>query len=117
MKPTKPADAKTPLSTAGQYILLALAGKDLHGYGIVQEILQLSEGSYRVGPGTLYDNLKKLMNARLVVDAPRVANKAKGDGRRFYQITSDGRRVLAAEMARLENLVAAHSRLKRPKNA
>lgn len=106
-----------PLSTAAQYILLALAGRDLHGYGIVQEVTQLTEGSYRIGPGTLYDNLRKLMNAGLVIDAPRAANKNKDDERRFYRITPDGRQVLATEIARLESIVAAHSRLRRPKNA
>jgi DNA-binding PadR family transcriptional regulator len=104
-----------PLSTAAQYILLALAGKDLHGYGIVQAIPQLSGGSYGLGPGTLYDNLKKLMNAGLVIDAPRGADKE--DGRRFYRITREGHKVLSSEIARLENLVAAHSRLRRPRNA
>jgi DNA-binding PadR family transcriptional regulator len=107
----------TPLSTAAQYILLSLAGKDLHGYGIVQEVLKISDGSYGVGPGTLYDNLKKLMNAGLVIDAPRAASKVKDDDRRFYRITPDGRRILSAEVARLESIVAAHSCLKRPRNA
>lgn len=106
-----------PLSTAAQYILLALAGNDLHGYGIVQEVTLLAGGSYRVGPGTLYDNLKKLMNGGLVVDAPRAANEDKEDDRRFYRITQNGRKTLAAEIARLENIVAAHSRLRRPRNA
>ena len=117
MEIVKPDPSTPPLSTAAQYILLALAGKDLHGYGIVQEVLQLSGGSYGVGPGTLYDNLKKLMNAGLVVDAPRAANKDKDDERRFYRITPDGRKTLAAEIARLENLVAVHSRLGRPRTA
>jgi DNA-binding PadR family transcriptional regulator len=115
MKTTKPEPTNSPLSSAAQYILLALADRDLHGYGIIQEIREFSEGSYAIGPGTLYDNLKKLMNAGLVADAPRAANKE--DDRRFYRITLDGRKVLAVEMARLENLVQAHSQLRRPKNA
>jgi DNA-binding PadR family transcriptional regulator len=107
-----------PLSTAAQYILLALAGKDLHGYGIIQEVTRLTEDSYRIGPGTLYDNLKKLMESDLVMDAPR-GGRGKGaeDERRFYRITQAGRSVLTAEVARLENIVAAHSRLRRPRNA
>src|SRR5271156_2200751 len=115
MNPTKSDLSPTPLSTAAQYILLALAGKDLHGYGIVQEIPQLSGGSYSLGPGTLYDNLKKLMNAGLVIDAPRGVGKE--DGRRFYRITPEGQKLLSIEVARLENLVAAHTRLRRPRNA
>jgi DNA-binding PadR family transcriptional regulator len=117
MKTTKHETSTAPLSTASQYILLALAGRDLHGYGIVQEILQLSGGSYGLGPGTLYDNLKRLMNAGLVVDAPRDANEENEDDRRFYRITPDGRQVLATEITRLENLVAVHSRLRSPRNA
>jgi len=115
MKTTKPEPAITPLSTAAQYILLALADRDLHGYGIIQDVRELSEGSYAIGPGTLYDNLKKLMNTGLVADAPRAADKE--DDRRFYRITLNGRKALAVEIARLENLVHAHSRLRRPRNA
>ncbi len=112
MKSDSPA---TPLPTAAQYILLALAGRDLHGYGIVQEVQQLSGGSYRVGPGTLYDNLKKLMAGGLVTDSRRA--EGGDDERRFYQITATGRHVLAAEVSRLQNIVAAHFRLGEPKSA
>ena len=105
----------SPLSTAAQYILLALVSKDLHGYGIVQAVPELSNGAYRLGPGTLYDNLKKLMDAGYVVDAPR--DPKAGDDRRFYRITGEGRRALSAEIARLKNLVSAHQRLQRPRNA
>lgn len=107
-----------PLSTAAQYILLALAGQDLHGYGIIQEVSRLTENTYRIGPGTLYDNLKKLMDAKLVIDAPRTRqSKAAEDDRRFYRITATGQSVLAAEVARLETIVATHARLRRPRNA
>ena len=115
MSASRPNSSLPPLTTAAQYILLALAGRDLHGYGIVQEIPKLSDGSYSLGPGTLYDNLKKLMNAGLVIDAPNGPNK--NDDRRFYRITPEGRKVLSGEIARLEGIVAAHSRLKRPRNA
>ena len=46
-----------PLSPATLHILLSLAGEDLHGYGIMQEVARQSEGKYKLGPGTLYDNL------------------------------------------------------------
>ena len=113
--------ASPPLSTAAQYILLALANEDLHGYGIIQEIARQTQGSYRVGPGTLYDNLKKLMDQKLVVDAPR---KSRGrdneDDRRLYHLTQEGRAVLSVEIDRLHSLVIeAQSRLRirRPRNA
>ena len=67
----KPETAKNPpLSSATLQILLALAGGDLHGYGIIKEVARNSDGHYKLGPGTLYDNLKKLMDAGLVSDAP-----------------------------------------------
>ena len=64
-----------PLSSATLHILLALAGGDLHGYGIIQEVARNSDGHYRLGPGTLYDNLKKLMDAGWVADAPSQKRK------------------------------------------
>ncbi len=67
-------DKTPPLSPATLHILLALAGGDLHGYGIIQEIARHSEGHYKPGPGTLYDNLKKLMDAGLVADVLKSAS-------------------------------------------
>jgi DNA-binding PadR family transcriptional regulator len=97
-------DKTSPLSPATLHILLALAGGDLHGYGIIQEVAQHSEGHYKLGPGTLYDNLKKLMDAKLVADAPR-SESAQDDERRFYRLTMDGRRALSAEIDRLQRVV------------
>jgi DNA-binding PadR family transcriptional regulator len=93
-----------PLSTAAQYILLALASEDLHGYGIIQEIARLAGDSYRIGPGTLYDNLKKLMDAQLVIDAPR-SSRDKDDDRRFYRITTAGKAALSSEVNRMQGIV------------
>lgn len=107
-----------PMSTATLYILLALANEDLHGYGIIQEIARQSGGSYRPGPGTLYDNLKKLMDQGLVIDAPR-SSLAKDEERRLYRITTSGRAALKSEVERLQSVVAAaQSRLRerRPRN-
>jgi DNA-binding PadR family transcriptional regulator len=104
-----------PLSTATLYILLALASDDLHGYGIIQEIARQSQGSYRPGPGTLYDNLKKLMDQKLVIDAPH-STRGKDDERRLYRLTSEGRTVLSSEIARLQSVVlTAQSRLRESK--
>ena len=107
------------LSTAALYILLALASEDLHGYGLIQEIARQSEGAYRIGPGTLYDNLKKLMDQKLVVDAPR-SSRAKDDDRRFYRITAAGKAALSCEVERLQSIVLeAQLRLRerKPRNA
>jgi DNA-binding PadR family transcriptional regulator len=93
-----------PLSPATLHILLALAGGDRHGYGIMQEVARQSEGQYKLGPGTLYDNLEKLMNQAIVDDVPRqLAND--DPRRRYYTLTGLGRRILSAEVARLEGVV------------
>ena len=92
-----------PLSPAILYILLSLVEQDRHGYGIMQEVERLSEGSYKLGPGTLYDNLEKLMKDALVKETPR----PPGDDdrrRRYYRLSDYGRHVLNAEVARLEGL-------------
>jgi DNA-binding PadR family transcriptional regulator len=97
------ADKFLPLAPATLHILLALAGENLHGYGIMQEILRQSEGRYKLGPGTLYDNLQRLMKQKLVeeVDSPR----GEVSRRRYYRLSSLGRGVLSAEIARLEGVV------------
>ena len=95
-----------PLSPANLYILLSLAAEDRHGYGIMQEVARQSDGQYKLGPGTLYDNLQKLMNQGIVEDAPR--RSADDDPRRrYYRMTSFGRKVLAADVERLEELIRA----------
>ena len=97
-------DKTPPLSPATLHILLALAGGDLHGYGIILEIARHSEGHYKPGPGTLYDNLKKLMDAGLVADAV-TSGSPDNDDRRFYTLTMDGHNALSIEVARLQNVV------------
>jgi DNA-binding PadR family transcriptional regulator len=89
-----------PLSPAALHILLALAGEDMHGYGIMQEIARESEGAYKLGPGTLYDNLQRLMDQAMVQEVP-----SDDPRRRIYRLTSQGRKVLSAEISRLEGVV------------
>jgi DNA-binding PadR family transcriptional regulator len=93
-----------PLSPATLHILLSLAGADLHGYAIMQEVLRQSQGQYKLGPGTLYDNLQKLIERRFVEE---LGHRAEDDDprRRYYRLTSRGRGVLAAEVSRLEGVV------------
>jgi DNA-binding PadR family transcriptional regulator len=97
-------DNDLPLAPATLHILLSLAADDLHGYAIMQEIARQSEGKYKLGPGTLYDNLQKLIRRRWVEELGRRA----GDDdprRRYYRLSSLGRGVLAAETARLAGVV------------
>jgi DNA-binding PadR family transcriptional regulator len=107
-----------PLSPAILHILLALAGEDLHGYGIMLEVARQSEGRYKLGPGTLYDNLQRLVNQGMVEEAPHPpASEAAHDDprRRYYRLTRFGREVLSADISRLEAVVRqAKSRLRAP---
>jgi len=90
-----------PLSPATFYILLALADEDRHGYGIMQEVSRQSEDKYKLGPGTFYDNLEKLIDHGMVKE---VARKSANDDprRRYYRMTGFGRKLLLAEVSRLE---------------
>lgn len=104
-------DCFLPLSPATLHILLSLAGDDLHGYAIMQEIARQSDGKYKLGPGTLYDNLQKLIERDWVQE---LGHRPADDDprRRYYRLTAAGRGVLAAETARLAEVVReARSRL------
>ena len=94
-----------PLSPAILHILLALAAEDQHGYAIMQEISRHSQGQYKIGPGTLYDNLQKMMNQGLVEESRR-AGRDEDPRRRYYRLTRLGRSVLAAEVNRLEDVLS-----------
>lgn len=93
-----------PLSPAALHILLSLAPEDLHGYGIMQEVRRQSAGQYRLGPGTLYDNLEKLMELGLVKEVVK-SSTGEDSRRRYYHLTAFGRRVLAADIERLQAVV------------
>jgi DNA-binding PadR family transcriptional regulator len=89
-----------PLSPAWLHIMVALAGQDLHGYGIMQEVAKHSDGQYKLGPGTLYDNLQKLLDQGLVQESGR--RRGEDERRRYYRLTSAGKSVVVAEIGRLE---------------
>jgi DNA-binding PadR family transcriptional regulator len=95
-----------PLPDSELEILLALADGEAHGYAIMRAVEQRSGGRTRLGPGTLYAALKRLLAARLIEEAGE-----RGDGerdqsrRRYYRLSDFGSRVLAAELDRLSALV------------
>src|SRR6266403_5041342 len=100
-----------PLAPATLHILLALAAEDLHGYGIMQEVARQSDARYKLGPGTLYDNLQRLLKQGMVAEV----GDHRGSRRRYYRLSSLGRGVLSTEIARLEGVVReARLHLKRP---
>src|SRR5580658_6163092 len=102
MKPDP--DDYLPLAPATLHILLSLAGEPMHGYGIMQEVLHQSGGRYNLGPGTLYDNLQRLMKQRLVEEVAGPAAEPSSR-RRYYRLSQLGRGVLSQEIARLDDVV------------
>jgi DNA-binding PadR family transcriptional regulator len=104
-----------PLSPASLHILLALTGGDMHGYAIMQDVLRQSEGQYKLGPGTLYDNLQKLARQGMVKELGARAGD-EDSRRRYYRLAPLGSRVLSAEISRLEGVVReAKLQLRTPK--
>jgi DNA-binding PadR family transcriptional regulator len=87
-------------------ILLALADHDLHGLGVMQEVLDRTGGRMRLWPAMLYRNLQKLEAAGLTTEVPGPPAPTAGRPR-YYHITPAGRRACAAEAARLEAFVTA----------
>ena len=95
-----------PLKPHWFHVLLSLADGDQHGYGIMQEVLERTDGKVRLWPATLYGTLKRLIDEDLIEEsARRPAAELDDARRRYYKLTAFGRRVLAAESERLEELV------------
>ena len=89
-------------------ILLALADRDLHGLGIMNDVLERTGGRMRLWPAMLYRNLGRLSDLGLVVEIAAPERSPVGGGRpRFYRITALGRRACAAEAQRLAGFVEA----------
>jgi len=97
-----------PLTPALAHILLALADCDRHGYAIMQEVERITEGAVRMGPGTLYGTIKRMMASGLIEEADERPDADLDDERRrYYRATPLGRAVLEAETARMAALVGA----------
>ena len=95
-----------PLKPNWFHVLLSLANGEQHGYGIMQEVLERTNGKVRLWPATLYGTLERLLDAGLIAEANRRPPADEDDARRrYYRLTALGRRVLAAESMRLEDLV------------
>lgn len=95
-----------PLKPHWFHVLLSLADQEQHGYGIMQEVLDRTGGKVRLWPATLYGTLKRLIEQDLIEESPARPSPERDDPRRrYYRLTSLGRRVLAAESERLEELV------------
>ena len=95
-----------PLSPAVLHILLALADEERHGYGIMREVEGRTGGRTKLGPGTLYGSIKRMLADGLIEESDERPDPAMDDQRRrYYRITDFGRRVAGAEAERLSGLV------------
>ena len=95
-----------PLPSAAFHILLALTDNELHGYGIMRQVEEQTSGSIRLGPGTLYSSLQALVEEGLIEEVDRSAAAAKGtERRRYYRLTSSGRKLAHNEANRLADLL------------
>jgi DNA-binding PadR family transcriptional regulator len=94
-----------PLTPAVFHILLALSPGERHGYAIMQEVLQSSDGKVRLGPGTLYGAIKRLLADGLIEECNDRPVAPGDERRRYYRLTDFGRRVARAEAERLAGLV------------
>lgn len=99
-------EALLPLTPTVFHILLALADGEKHGYAIMQEVEARTGGAMRMGPGTLYGSVQRMLKDGLIVEAQKRSEPVHGEERRrYYRLTSFGQRVLQAEARRLEQLV------------
>jgi DNA-binding PadR family transcriptional regulator len=106
--------AQLPLTAAVLHILLSLADGERHGYAIAQDIEEATGGEMRLGPGTLYGSIQRMLAASLIEEAPRRRRPSDEDERRrYYRMTAFGHRVLELELRRLARVVriARHKRL------
>jgi len=96
-----------PLTPAVFHILLALTDCEQHGYAIMNEVLKQTDGRFRMGPGTLYGSIKRMIAIRLIEEADeRPAPDLDDERRRYYRLTPFGRKVAAAESRRLAKLLS-----------
>ena len=105
MPQSQNVDGLLPLSHVSYHILLAIADKQLHGYGIIKEVAKRTDGRIDMEAGTLYAAIKRLGDDELLDEAAPPKTGNIDSRRRYYRLTPFGRRVLKAESQRLVSLI------------
>jgi DNA-binding PadR family transcriptional regulator len=101
-----------PLTPTVFHILLALADGEKHGYAVMKEVEDHTEGRIRLGPGTLYGSFDRLLAARFIEEcAAPVNDSTLNQRRRYYRLTASGRVTLREETQRLKDALT-HARRK-----
>src|SRR6185503_11155538 len=107
-KPKPNPEDLLPLTPAVFHILLALGDGERHGYAIMQEVAHNTGGHLRMGPGTLYGTIKRMLADRLIEETDERPDPALDDERRrYYRLTAFGAKVAFAEARRMSDLVKA----------
>ena len=102
----KDPESFLPLTESAFHILLALTDKERHGYGIMQEVKRRTKGKVKLGPGTLYGSIKRLLEGKWIEEvAERPDPDIDDERRRYYRLSELGRRIAAAEARRIVDLV------------
>lgn len=110
--PSSFPDHPLPMTPAVFNILLALANGEKHGYAIMLEVEANTEGAVKMGPGTLYGSIKRMLASGLIEETDERPDPALDDERRrYYRLSGLGRRALRLEAERLEHQVSV-ARLK-----
>ena|ERR1700687_5560947 len=95
-----------PLTPAVFFVLFSLAEGQKHGYAIMKETVTLSGGKVRIGPGTLYATLQRLLDLTLLQEVPATAAALERDSRRrYYRLTGSGKTLLEAALSHMDSLV------------
>lgn len=101
-------DGFLPLPASVMHIIVALASGEKHGYAIMRDLEELSDGQVKMGPGTLYGSIKRMLDQGLLEESEERPDPALDDQRRrYYRLSELGHRVGAAEQDRLARLLAA----------
>src|SRR5689334_23074605 len=101
-----PKQKLNPLPAAAFQILLTLVDTDLHGYGIMRQIASQTEGRMRLGPGTLYSSIRTLLEEGLIEEMGSREGESTGqERRRYYRLSSAGRKLARSEAERLADLL------------
>jgi DNA-binding PadR family transcriptional regulator len=88
------------------HILIALADQDCHGYAIMQDVAARTRGKLKMSPGTLYGSIKRMLEQGWIIEIDERPESGDDERRRYYRITPEGRRIAAADMNRMAELLS-----------
>ena len=109
---------ESPLTPAVLHILLALSTEERHGYGIMKQVERESHGKVKMGPGTLYGSIGRMIEAGLIRESDKRPDPDLDDERRiYYGLTGAGRQALQAELDRYRDVVAVATEKRLTPNA